>query len=72
MVSKSDVHHTIDNFFHQYGVPESLVSYNAQELTKGQFGFNCRQAHCTIGTVIPHQKMAKQSQIRDSQKQNDD
>ena len=70
MVNKSDVHHTIDDFFHRYGVPESLVSDNAQELTKGQFGFRCRQARCRIGTVIPHspwQNRAK-SEIRENKR----
>ena len=70
MVNKSDVHHTIDDFFHRYGVPESLVSDNAQELTKGQFGFKCRQARCTIGTVIPHSPWQNraESEIRENKR----
>jgi hypothetical protein len=60
--SKSQSHHTLDEFFHRYGVPASLISDNAKELTQGEFARNVRQAQCPIDvtdTYSPWQNRAE-------------
>ena len=37
LMSKGDAHHAMDDLFHQYGIPETLVSDDAKELTLGAF-----------------------------------
>jgi hypothetical protein len=67
MKSKSDTHHTLDEFFHRYGVPTSLISDNAKELIQGEFARKARQAQCPIDltdTYSPGQNRAE-SEIRE-------
>jgi hypothetical protein len=62
IMSKSDAHHTLDEFFHRYGVPTNLTSDNARELTQGEFARKVRQAQCPIDltdTYSPWQHLAE-------------
>jgi hypothetical protein len=67
MLPYRDAHHTLDDFFHRYGVPTNLISDNAKELTQGEFARKARQAQCPIDltdTYSPWQTRAE-SEIRE-------
>ena len=66
LVSKEDAHFAMDDLFHQYGVPETLVSDDAKELTLGVFAKKARQAGCHLSLTdhySPWQNRAE-SEIR--------
>ena len=54
LVSKGDAHLAMDDLFHQYGVPETLVSDDAKELTLGAFAKKARQAGCHLSLTDPY------------------
>ena len=71
MRSKAETHFTLDEMFHQVGVPEALVVDNSKEQTKGLFARKARQAQCpvdTTDTYSPWQNRAE-SEIREVKRQ---
>jgi hypothetical protein len=54
MKKESDVHETLDEVFHRFGVPKSLVSYQAKSLTQGGFKQKARQASCPCDVTDPY------------------
>jgi hypothetical protein len=54
MKSESSASHTLDEFFHQYGVPLRLIPDNAKALTQGEFASVARKARCPIDPVDKH------------------
>jgi hypothetical protein len=54
MKKESDVHATLDEVFHRYGVPKSLISDQAKSLTQGEFKRKARQAGCPCDVTDPY------------------
>lgn len=54
MKTKGDSYKTLDDMFHQYGVPTKLISDDAKELTLGEFARKAREADCPIDMVQPY------------------
>jgi hypothetical protein len=54
MKSKGDSYKTLDNMFHQYGVPTKLISDDAKELTLGEFARKAWEADYPIDMVQPY------------------
>ena len=49
--SKKDAHESLDDFFHQVGVPQVIIPDNAKELTQSDFKKKCRKAQCPIHPI---------------------
>ena len=41
---KSQAHEALDDFFHQVGIPQVIISDNAKEQVEGKFRKKCRRA----------------------------
>ena len=54
LMSKGDTHFTMDDLFHQYGVPETLVSDDAKELTLGAFAKKACQTAYHLSLTDPY------------------
>ena len=54
MKQESAVHKTLDDLFHQYGIPEILVSDNTKALTQGNFTKTAKQAKCSMEMMDPY------------------
>ena len=54
MKQEPAIYETLDDLFHQYGIPEVLVSNNTKALTQGDFTKTVKQAKCTMETTNPY------------------
>jgi hypothetical protein len=54
MKKESDVHETLDMFFHRYGVPEALISDGAKAYTGGRFKEKAKEAGCYCKLTDPY------------------
>jgi hypothetical protein len=54
MKKESDVHETVDEVFHRFGVPNSLISDQAKSLTQSKFKPKARQAGCPCDVTDPY------------------
>ena len=70
MKVKFEVHFTVDELFHQFGVPTALISDNANKLIKSEFGKKCRQARCPIDSTDPYNPWQNwaESEIRENKR----
>ena len=51
---EADVHLSLDELFHRYGVPESILSDGAKSLTLGEFKKTAQKAHCPLDSTDPY------------------
>ena len=51
MKDKKHAHESLDDFFHEVGVPQVLVPDNAKELVLGEFKKKCRRAQCPVHPI---------------------
>jgi Reverse transcriptase (RNA-dependent DNA polymerase) len=65
--SKGEAWRTLDDMFHQYGVPTKLISDGARELTLGEFAKTAQKAGCPMDITNPYSpwQNSAESEIRE-------